>query len=184
MGVFTDRLNKLVVNAVSPGRVVKVRTSRGDGIRVEFGSRGIAGLSARQLAGEVEAALAGALEGVSKGVETARGAVRAEPLHGDAAAELRRRNPKIADRRRRFRQAVRDIRAEGTAARGLVTVVWEGDTRAGVRIAPEALTRLDEAALCEALNLAVDAARVQHAEAVVAAAKQIYQFDRLEAATR
>ncbi|MGH8792431.1 MAG: hypothetical protein ACRDXX_07290 [Stackebrandtia sp.] len=180
MGAYLDRLDKMVVNTVSPTRVVKVRIARKEGIRVDFGSQGVRGLSADQLADEVSKAVSAALKGSEKGAEAARVAARKErgAEVDDSDETPRPRNPKTAERRRRARQAVEKVRVRAESAHGMTAAEWRGRCDVKVRIAPEALTRFDENTLCRALNETLEAVRKKHSNALVAIFKKVYEFDR------
>ncbi|ADD43808.1 hypothetical protein [Stackebrandtia nassauensis] len=172
---FLDRLNTMVVNTISPGRVAKVRFNRNEGIRLEWGSRDPLNLSAEELSGEVTRAVVAALTGAEQGTSAARRAVRAESGRGP---EGREREPRVRERRRMVHARVQDIQVRAHAAQKAVTVDWRGRTDVEVRISRAALARLDAETLRDAVNQALESARGQHGLALAAIFSHVYKFDQ------
>lgn len=165
---LSDGLDRMTINVVSPDRSVKAQFAGDTGISIVLNPRMLADHNERSLATQVNAALAGVLNGYSKGVgilrEKEQGTITSDPT-GTAAGE----------RQQRYSELVAAITVSSQSPRGCVVVSWAVVNGFDVIIVPGMLERFNAAQIAQEINAALSDAMRRYGTELAVAHRAIYQ---------
>lgn len=169
MGVVTDRLERLKINANSPDGSVRVKLDRADGITLALR---IGTHTEKSLAAQAKAALTSAFTAYDKAIalirESATGTT--EPPAGTP----------FATRHNAYLSGTDDIHAVGESPHGYVEVEWRGRVDFTVTISPRTLDELGKRELTAEFNGAIRAAARERTRLVMGLYRRIYQQGQYE----
>lgn len=169
MGVVTDRLERLKINANSPDGSVRVRLDRADGITLALR---IGAHTETSLAAQAKAALTSAFAAYDKAITLIRESVTGttEPPKGSA----------FAARHDAYLSGTDDIHAVGESPHGYVEVQWRARKDFTVTISPRTLDELGAEELAAEFNAAVRAAARERTRLVMGLYRRVYQAGQYE----
>lgn len=167
MGAYSERLNALSVNAMSPDGTVRVKLTREGGIKVSLEDHLAERHSESSLSEEIERAIDGAFDGYDRAVS----AINAD-FQGTKTT-----SPEMTPtgRKKAFIEAVNAIHLRAVSPREFVSVDWQGQLGIVLLIEGGALNQLDRQGLESEINTPIGALATVRTRRIWALHRAIYQ---------